>query len=223
MAKLDWRPVRGRGAGANDLGDGETPVLLGERNAVATLTPAHPMDQEPARKLLRQLLQWYFYERDRQSANRMEMAIDNDMYDNLQWDEQDAATLEDRKQVPLVFNEVAPMCDWIIGTERRNRVDWKVLPRTEDDVQMASTKTDVLKYVSDVNKVPFARSRAFSDAIKGASAGSMMVCATTRPRRASTRSTRTGATSCTIRRPKSSTVATGATCSAGAGWTRTLR
>ncbi|MBP7501178.1 MAG: hypothetical protein KA784_00160 [Aquabacterium sp.] len=167
MAKLDWRPVRGRGAGANDLGDGETPVLLGDRNAVATLTPAHPMDQEPARKLLRQLLQWYFYERDRQSANRLEMAIDHDFYDNLQWDEEDAATLADRKQVPLVYNEVAPMCDWIIGTERRNRVDWKVLPRTEDDVQMASTKTDVLKYVSDVNRVPFGRSRAFADAVKG--------------------------------------------------------
>jgi len=167
MAKLDWRPVRGRAAGANDLGDDSTPILLGDRNSLAAPRPENPMDSPASRKLLRQLLQWYFYERDRQSANRMDMAIDHDFYDNLQWDEQDAAVLADRKQMPLVYNEVAPMCDWIIGTERRNRVDWKVLPRSEDDVAMAKTKTDVLKYVSDVNKVPFARSRAFADSIKG--------------------------------------------------------
>jgi hypothetical protein len=68
--------------------------------------------------------------------------------------------------MPLVYNEVAPMVDWIIGTERRARVDWKVLPRTEDDVQAADVKTKVLKYTSDVNRVPFARSQAFGDAVK---------------------------------------------------------
>ena len=81
-------------------------------------------------------------------------------------DPADAATLEGRGQVPLVFNEVAVMCDWLIGTERRARVDWSVLPRTEDDVQLADVKTKVLKYVSDVNRTTFNRSRAFEDAIK---------------------------------------------------------
>ena len=64
-------------------------------------------------------------------------------------------------QIPLVFNEIAPMVDWLIGTERRMRVDWSVLLRTEDDVQGADIKTKVMKYISDVNKVQFARSRAF--------------------------------------------------------------
>ena len=58
------------------------------------------------------------------------------------------------------------MVDWICGTERRTRMDWKVLPRTPDDVVGADIKTKVLKYVSDINKVPFARSRAFDDAVK---------------------------------------------------------
>ncbi len=51
------------------------------------------------------------------------MALDQDFYDNLQWDPEDAATLRDRGQMPLVYNEVAPMVDWVIGTERRTRVD----------------------------------------------------------------------------------------------------
>ena len=125
------------------------------------------MDSDEARREHRRLLRWFYYERERQAPNRLEMAMDHDFYDNLQWDAQDAADLRDRGQMPLVYNEIAPMVDWLIGTERRTRVDWKVLPRTEDDVQMAGVKTDVLKYVSDINRVQFLRSRAAADAFKG--------------------------------------------------------
>ena len=138
-----------------------------ERNALTTGTPPNPLDSEESKKQHRQLMEWYYYERDRQSPNRLEMAVDHDFYDGQQWDPEDAAIVTDRKQMPLVFNEVAPMADWLIGTERRNRVDWKVLPRTEDDVDLADVKTKVLKYVSDVNRSAFARSRAFADSIKG--------------------------------------------------------
>jgi hypothetical protein len=124
------------------------------------------MDGAPARAELRQLLEWYFLEREKQAQNRLEMATDCDFYDNLQWDAEDAQTLRDRGQMPLVYNEVAPMVDWLIGTERRARVDWRVLPRTEDDVQAADVKTKVLKYVSDINRVVFHRSAAFADSIK---------------------------------------------------------
>lgn len=128
---------------------------------------AHPMDSAGMRGLLSKLLGWFYHELDKQSVNRLEMAIDHDFYDNIQWDEADAAEVRARGQMPLVYNETAPMVDWLIGTERRTRVDWSVLPRSEDDVQKADIKTKVLKYVSDVNRVPFARSRAFADAIKG--------------------------------------------------------
>jgi hypothetical protein len=94
------------------------------------------------------------------------MAIDADFYDNYQWDKEDSAAVIDRGQMPLVYNEIAPAVDWLIGTERRTRADWKVLPRTEDDVSGADVKTKFLKYISDVNRVPFVRSRAFADAIK---------------------------------------------------------
>jgi len=126
----------------------------------------HPMDLPEAREELKKILQWWFYEKGRQSLNRMEMAMDADFYDNMQWDPEDSTQLRDRGQMPLVYNEVAPMIDWLIGTERRSRVDWNILPRNEADVDMADIKTKVMKYVSDINHVVFTRSRAFADAVK---------------------------------------------------------
>lgn len=126
----------------------------------------HRLDTDEARKLHRRLLDWYFHERTKQANNRMQMAIDADFYDGIQWTPEDAETVSDRGQVPLVFNEIAPMVDWLIGTERRTKVDSKVLPRAEDDVEGADAKTKVLKYQSDLTNIPFAQSRAFADAAK---------------------------------------------------------
>ena len=108
-------------------------------SALATVS-THPMDGPEAREELKKLLEWYYYEKDRQAINRLEMAMDADFYDGLQWNQDDAADVTDRGQMPLVFNEVAPMIDWIIGTERRAKVDWSVMPRSEDDVDMADVK-----------------------------------------------------------------------------------
>jgi len=126
----------------------------------------HPLDSPVMKKLFRQLKEWYEQEREKQAPNRYQMAIDQDFYDNIQWDEEDAAELEERGQAPTVYNVVASTVDWIIGTEKRTRVDFKVLPRAEDDVQLADVKTKALKYLSDVNKTSFARSLAFADAVK---------------------------------------------------------
>lgn len=145
-----------------DEQDNEAPVSSKEEDENRN----HRLDSLPMQKLKRQLLSWYFEEREKQSINRYQMAIDQDFYDSIQWSEEDAADVESRGQHPLVFNEVAPMVDWIIGTQRRTRVDWAVLPRGPSDVQAAHVKTQVLKYVSDINKVPWARSRAFDDAVK---------------------------------------------------------
>jgi len=160
MSLLDPRINRNSAPGDNivgfDAGDED------HRDAV----PVHKLDQDPARAVLKKCLGWYYREREIQAENRLQMAVDADFYDGDQWDFADAAVLEERGQMPLVFNEVAPMVDWLIGTERRARVDWKVLPRTEDDVEMADVKTKVLKYATDINRSAFNRSRAFADAVK---------------------------------------------------------
>ena len=159
MPDFDVRSIRGQAAG-----DRLSDEIDAHREYDAE--PSHPLDSPAMRREHRQLLEWWYLERERQAANRLEMAIDADFYDNYQWESDDAEAVVDRGQMPLVYNEVAPAVDWLIGTERRTRADWKVLPRTDDDVTGADVKTKFLKYISDVNRVPFVRSRAFADALK---------------------------------------------------------
>jgi hypothetical protein len=142
---------------------------LDESNArtASRRAPApNPLDSPAMERRRTQLLEWYEQERERQAPNRYQMAIDCDYYDSLQWADEDAQELLDRGQAPLVFNESAVAIDWIIGTEKRTRVDFKVLPRAEDDVKNSDVKTKTLKYLGDINHVPFNRSRAFEDAVK---------------------------------------------------------
>ena len=159
------RAIRGKASGDqySDWLDAEQSKHM--KNLPA-LVSQHPMDSDAMQEELKRLLAWFYLEREKQAENRLDMALDADFYDNIQWDPADADELRNRGQMPLVYNEVAPMVDWLIGTERRTRADWKVLPRAEDDVELADVKTKVLKFVSDINRVPFARSRAFADAIK---------------------------------------------------------
>lgn len=156
------RSIRGRASG-----DQYSDAIDDARDSFGeNFENTHPLETDEALRTHKRLLEWYYLEKSRQAENRLEMAMDADFYDGIQWDPADAAELERRGQMPLVYNETAPMVDWLIGTERRTRVDWKVLPRAEDDVSIADIKTKVMKYVSDVNRVPFARSRAFADAVK---------------------------------------------------------
>lgn len=112
---------------------------------------------------------WFAMEWARQEANRYQMALDEDYYDSLQWTEEEAAAVRKRGQNPVVFNEIKPTVDWLIGTERRMRRDFKVLARNSKAKEAeadAEVKTKLLKYLSDVNRVPFERSRAFDDSVK---------------------------------------------------------
>lgn len=125
----------------------------------------HTLDKPAAANRYKQLKEWYEQERDRQASNRYQQALDEDYYDGLQWTEEDAQVLLNRGQAPLVFNEIKPTLDWITGTERRTRIDYKVLARKKDATEIADQKTQLLKYLSDVNNTVFHRSRAFKDAV----------------------------------------------------------
>ncbi len=124
------------------------------------------LDGDAASEMHARLLDSYITELARQEENRYEMAVDEDFYDSIQWEEDDAAQLRDRGQVPLVYNVISASVNWVIGTEKRGRSDFKVLPRTKEDGKPAEKKTGLLKYLSDVNRTPFHRSRAFEDAVK---------------------------------------------------------
>jgi len=125
----------------------------------------NPLDNEANKKLHGKLMDWWIQARDHESSNRIEQALDADFKDGLQWSQEDADELRSRGQAPLVYNKIKPAIDWVLGTEKRSRMDFAVYARRSEDTDVAETKTSVLKYLSDVNKTPFHRSRAFDDAV----------------------------------------------------------
>ncbi len=127
--------------------------------------PDAAMDQEKS-KLIRQLLSWWNEVRDYDDENRREMATDEDFVDGDQYTEEEKLILESRGQLPLVYNEIRLAVAWLTGTEKKTRVDWSVLPREENDEEGAQTKTEILKYLNDVNRFPFERSAAFEEAVR---------------------------------------------------------
>jgi hypothetical protein len=129
------------------------------------VTGKDPLDSPLAVQTHQWLLGNFLYEKRRQGPNRRQMALDHDYYDSEQFTDEDLVELADRGQEPLVYNLVKRTADWVIGTEKRTRFDFKVLGRTRDDVQAARSKTDAMKYLSDVNNTPFARSQAFREMV----------------------------------------------------------
>jgi hypothetical protein len=128
--------------------------------------PRHPLDSQDNKNLLARLEDWWQEARDQHAQNRMEQMLDADYYDTVQWTAADASVLAERGQAPLSFPLIKQVCDWIIGTERRTRIDWDVLPRKDEDVYMATVKKEVLKWVSDINGAGWERSRQFADVVR---------------------------------------------------------
>lgn len=137
----------------------------GELDALSADVSDDPLDKPPMKRLHEKLLGWWENEKRLQAVNRYQMALDEDYYDSIQWNDEDAQKVIERGQAPLVYNLIKPAVNWILGTERRTRVDYRVRPREEDDIDGANTKTKVLKYLSDCNNTPFYRSQSFKDCV----------------------------------------------------------
>jgi hypothetical protein len=127
---------------------------------------SNPLDDDEHHQLHCKLLGYYQRELDRQNGNRIQQAIDEDYYDNDQWSEADAEELKERGQAAICYNVITQSINWVIGSEKRGRSDFKVLPRGKEDAKPAQKKTQLMKYLSDVNRTPFNRSRSFEDAVK---------------------------------------------------------
>ncbi len=125
----------------------------------------HPLDTPRARETHRRLMSQYRTELEKQSLNRIEMETDHEFYDGYQWSEEDAAVLRDRGQKPVAYNVVATTVDWITGSEKRARTDFKVLARQNDGSKQAERKTDLLKYLNDTSRAGFHESDAFFEAV----------------------------------------------------------
>jgi hypothetical protein len=108
----------------------------------------------------------YQREYELQVINRNQRSIDCDYYDGEQFAAEELAEYEKRGQTARVYNEIKPTIDWILGSERRTRMDYAVLPRTENDSEASIRKTKLCKYIDDINKSKWERSRAFEDMVK---------------------------------------------------------
>ena len=106
---------------------------------------ANELDSPESIAVHRRVLSMYQRELDRQQINRMEMATDEDFYDAIQWDEQDAATLKERGQQPIVYNVINTSVNWVIGSEKRGRVDFKVLPRRKEESKKKEQPVSVIE------------------------------------------------------------------------------
>jgi hypothetical protein len=134
-------------------------------------TPTAPvkrnrLDKPEMQELHSTLIGYYRRELLRQDQNRREMATDADFYDGIQLSQSMIAHMRDRGQTPLTFNVISNVINWMLGSERRARTDYKILPRKEEASQAAERKSQLLKYLGDVNRTPFHISRAFADAVK---------------------------------------------------------
>lgn len=147
-------------------GDGElgAPYFVGrESGHDAGYGDAAPTS---GRKLLAQLEDWRAQAKSGQSENRAEMALDEDYADGIQWTPEERYELEVvRGQPALTFDLITPTIAWVTGTERRTRVDYKVVPRRKELGAAAESKTAMLKANGDVNRAPFHVSQSFRDAV----------------------------------------------------------
>ncbi|GLQ09237.1 portal protein [Devosia yakushimensis] len=144
----------------------KSPIPGGGQGDGAKAVPVAELDKPRMVRLHHHLMGTYTKELDKQYENRMQRALDDDFYDNHQWTEEDIATLEERGQKAIVYNVISASVDWVTGTEKRARADYKILPRRKEDSQPAQRKSELMKYLSDVNRTPFDISRAFEDSVK---------------------------------------------------------
>ncbi len=132
---------------------------------VSAELPENELDGSESMAKHGRLLDWFRQELDKQRSNRIEMATDEDFYDGIQLTESEQLEMEGAGQAPVVYNLVKPAMDWVLGTERRSKMDFNVLPREPGDDESAQIKKKILKYQTDVNSFPWKRSQAFKDAI----------------------------------------------------------
>jgi len=129
------------------------------------LTDKSNMSSESAQAVYQKVMSYWVEAKTLCSEARYQMAKDEDFYDGIQWEAEDVLVLEERGQAPLVFNVIAQHVNYLLGVERQTRVESHVYPRRKEDNETAVQKQNLLKYLSDVNKLPLHVSTAFKDAV----------------------------------------------------------
>jgi hypothetical protein len=100
--------------------------------------------------------------------NRELCERDNDYFHEKQLTETQERKLKDRGQPPVVFNEIKPKVNTMMGLEKQTRKDPKAFPRNPDDEEAASAATDTIRYVCEDSRWDDKRSQcAMELAVQG--------------------------------------------------------
>jgi len=108
---------------------------------------------------------------DAESVTRPNRALcerDRDYYDEKQLTPDEEKALKKRGQPPVVFNEIKPKVNTMLGLEKQTRKDPKAFPRNPDDEEAAKSATDAIRYVCEDSRWDDKRSHCAKDlAIEG--------------------------------------------------------
>lgn len=144
--------------------------LMGQQNGLAMYEAEprkkHPLDSPENIQGHKMLMGHYLRELERQAENRRQMAMDEDFYDHKQWTAEEIAALTERGQAPLVFNMIQTSVNWVLGSQRRATMDYKILPRLKQGAEAAEHKTQLMKHLSDENRSEHEHALAFASAVK---------------------------------------------------------
>lgn len=80
-----------------------------------------------------------------------------------QWSRADKENLEKKGKPAITINRIKPLLNVLSGYQRLNRYDIDFLPRTNDDMELASTRKSVTKYIMDSSDYDAEESDVFLD------------------------------------------------------------
>lgn len=112
--------------------------------------------------------QWARYERARDNGHLdyVDMALKCDeYYQGDQWDDHDAAALENEGRPALTINTILPTVNTILGEQSSRRADVKFKPRRGGNEEVAHTLTKLYMQISDNNKLDWVEQQVFSDGL----------------------------------------------------------
>jgi len=104
-------------------------------------------------------------------AARKEAEIDLDYYHGQQWTAAERAELKRRRQPIVTYNLIRVKIESICGVEERTQTSPKAWPRTPADEDAAEVATDVLRYVSDLNRFDKTRIDVLRDMLVSGTGG----------------------------------------------------
>lgn len=80
-----------------------------------------------------------------------------------QWSQADITSLAEKQKPAITVNRIKPLLNVLSGYQRLNRYDIDFLPRTNDDMELASTRKSVTKYIMDASDYDAEESDVFLD------------------------------------------------------------